>query len=244
MSERITLSAGDWIKLSDIPNEQVFNLVKQCFTNAGFNDCNGKYSQWENAEGYKNLGAGLSEWNLDLVEFTSGAYTRQLSLSDIFNSVNGGMDWQGCNYLHLFDDGAVRFTFADKYSNNPIKRIQEAPEATISPNTSQWWDYESGCAVGLPEKGELVLQNGKEYEVLRSTVNNTNDNIVLLCLNINQPNTSSNIFWVNVRDIKPLDYKSPKQILLDKALDLAAQNMSFEVFIERLYEADLLKGGE
>lgn len=89
-----------------------------------------------------------------------------------------------------------------------------------------------------------MLYDDKEYEVIRSALNDTKDKVVLLCLNIDLPNSNHDVFWEDVNCIEPLDYKSPKQILLDKALDLAAQNMSFEVFIERLYENGLLRNPE
>lgn len=247
-NKRITLSAGDYIKLSDIPNEQVFKLVKQCFINAGFNDCNGKYAQWCNRDNYTCITIGAND---DLNEF-SQAEERQLSLSDVFNSVNGGFDWQGCSYVHFFKDGYISYS-NDKVlypiiDTHPIKRIPEEIQAIIPPKTTQWWDYEKGVAVGLPERSSLVLQNGKEYEVLRSTVNDTNDSIVLLCLNVDRPDTSSNIFWVNVRDIKPLDWDklSKRKEVVNKALDIFANadGLTDRDGMFALYDAGLLKGGE
>lgn len=253
-NKRITLSSGDWIKLSDIPNEQVFNLVKQCFINAGFNDNDGEFAQWYNAEDYKILGAGLSEWYTDLVEFTNREHKRQLSLSDVFNSVNGGMDWCGLSYLHICKNGLVAYSSEETLELIltdvdvteyevvvSIKHIPEHVEAIISPKVSQWWDYEKGVAVGLPEKNTVVLYNGNEYEVIRATHNDTNDMVVLLCLNTARPNSKQDVFWESIYNITPLDYKTPKQIAVDMALDLAAQNMSFEVYTERLYDAGLLK---
>ena len=243
MTKRITLAAGDWIKLSDIPNEQVFNLVKQCFVNAGFNDL-GKYAQWGNRSCHTAVRLGGYDTE-NLIQFTEG--DRQLSLSDVFNSVNGGFDWKGCNYIHLFDDGSVIYNHAEGlYVDHPtyaVKRIPEAPEAIIPPKTSQWWDYENGCAVGLPEKGELVLY--EDYRRGLITVE-----VLGVCLKEEVVWTKGffgdgNSFSTDSKEsFKPLDYKTPKQIAVDKALHLAAQNMSFEVFIERLYEAGLLKGGE
>lgn len=256
MTKRITLTSGDYISLSDIPNEQMFNLVKGCFINAGFNDNDGKCAQWYNREGYKNLGAGLSKWTLDVVEFTEGDHKRQLSLSDIFNSVNGGFNWRHphTNCIYIDESGRIKYSLEGLRPNllrikqgdgynivSIVERIPDSPESIIPPKTSQWWDYEKGVAVGLPEKGEVVSQNGKEYEVLRATVNDTNDNIVLLCLNVNRPDTSRNIFWGNVRDIKPLDYKSPKQVAVDKAFACLSEFRSADQVLGELYDKGMLQ---
>lgn len=242
-NKRITLSAGDYIKLSDIPNEQVFKLVKQCFINAGFNDCNGKYAQWCNRDNYTCITIGAND---DLNEF-SQAEERQLSLSDVFNSVNGRFDWRGCEYLHITPDHLI---YNQTYSidlgirHYIVKRIQtssEAPEAIIQPEAPQWWDYDKGFAVGLPEKGTVVLYEGKEYEVIRSAVNDTNDNVVLLCLNTNRPNTKSDLFWEIVDSIEPLDYKTPKQIAVDKAFACLSEFRSAEQVLGELYDKGMLQ---
>ena len=256
MTKRITLQAGDWVKLSDIPNEQVFNLVKGCFINAGFTDL-GSYAQWNNRSCHIAVRLG-GHSTKNLIQFTKGE--RQVSLSDVFNSINGGMNWYGCNYLHICKNGLVCYSEGetlelilngvDVEGYKPvitIKRIQtssEAPEAIIPLKVSQWWDYENGCAVGLPEKGELVLY--QDYRKGLITVE-----VLGVCLKEEVIWTKGffgdgNSFSTDSKEsFKPADWdKTPKQILLDKALHLAAQNMSFEVFIERLYEAGLLKGGE
>lgn len=107
MTKRITIKSGDYVLLSDIPNEQVFNLVKECFVNAGypFHNC------WTNRDG----------WEITLCEFSWIVYEkrsnfsykgfdwpqRQLSLLDVFNSTNGKFDWKGFNDCVIFDKSVV-----------------------------------------------------------------------------------------------------------------------------------------
>ena len=250
--ERIKLQAGDWIKLSDIPNEQVFNLVKGCFINAGFNDCNGKYAQWHNRGNYTCITIGVND---DLIEF-SQTEERQLSLSDIFNSVNGGWCWNDCEYVHVYADHVL---YGDiKYPSNPpplvsIKRIQTSSEslqerfvASIPPKASQWWDYEKGVAVGLPPvdtECEYSLSNGRTWYKCKVI---SQYKLVLHCPHLENDDWNGlQVIGENEKVMfRPLDYKTPKQIAVDKALDLAAQNMSFEVYTERLYEAGLLRNPE
>lgn len=245
-NKRITLTSGDYIKLSDIPNEQVFNLVKRCFINAGFTDL-GRYAQWDNRSCHTavRLG-GYSTQNL--IQFTEGE--RQLSLSDIFNSVNGGVDWKGCNYLHLFDDGAIRFTIADKYSNNVIKRIPEEVQATIPPKTSQWWDYEKECAVGLPTidtECEYSLSNGRTWYKCKIISHNK---LVLDCPHIKDENDNG-LQVVNKSAVmfRPLDYKTKKQIIVDKTFEAILRHITVggdlklvRETIELLHDMGLLKG--
>ena len=247
MTKRITLSAGDWIKLSEIPNEQVFNLVKQCFVNAGFNDCNGKYAQWENAEDYKNLGAGLSEWSRDLVEFTNGDHKRQLSLSDVFNSVNGGWCWKDCEYIFITVDGhcttvAPKLPYGVSRVIDTIKRIPEAPEAIIPPKTSQWWDYEKGCAVGLPPvdtECEYSLSNGRTWYKCKVI---SQDKLVLDCPHVEDENGNGlQIVNKNAVLFRPLDYKTPKQIAVDKAFACLSEFRSAEQVLGELYDMGMLQ---
>ena len=95
MTKRITIKSGDYILLSDIPNEQVFNLVKECFVNAGHNSV----SVWEEHAGWSAFyahsdGYICHTYSCFVFKGNAGCH-RQLSLSDVFNSTNGSFDWQG-----------------------------------------------------------------------------------------------------------------------------------------------------
>lgn len=133
----ITLAAGDWIKLSDIPNEQVFNLVEKCFSNAGFTNS----SKWYNRGCWDAfyLSDEFYEAYSCFVAASSSGCKRRLSLSDVFNSVNGGFDWHNCEYMHLFNDGSVIYNHVEKlhvnYPTYAVKRIPEHVEATTPPKT-------------------------------------------------------------------------------------------------------------
>ena len=101
MTKRITIKSGDYILLSDIPNEQVFNLVKECFVNAGHNSV----SVWEEHAGWSAFYAhsdGYICHTYSCFVFKGNANClRQLSLSDVFNSTNGRFDWHGNTVLFI-----------------------------------------------------------------------------------------------------------------------------------------------
>ena len=246
MTKRITLSAGDWIKLSDIPNEQVFNLVRQCFVNAGFTDL-GKYAQWGNRSCHTAVRLGGYDTE-NLIQFTEG--DRQLSLSDVFNSVNGGLDWWSMDYLHLLSNGKVvfgnkEFCIDGSGQVTTIKRIQtssEAPEAIIPPKVSQWWDYENGCAVGLPPvdtECEYSLSNGRAWHKCKVI---SQDKLVLDCPHVEDENGNGlQIVNKNAVLFRPLAYKTPKQIAVDKAFACLSEFRSAEQVLGELYDMGMLQ---
>lgn len=241
-NKRITLQAGDYIKLSDIPNEQVFNLVENCFASAGFTNS----SVWEDRDTWQVLQAYMQGASC-FAGRQHQANKRQLSLSDVFNSVNGNFNWYGLNHVTItkYDvscwPAQVVIDQGDS-SAYTIKRISDSPEAIIQPKVSQWWDYDKGCAVGLPPVDtwcQYSLSSGRTWFKCKVI---SHDKLVLDCPHVEDENGNGlQIVNKNAVMFRPLDYKTPKQITVDKALDLAAQNMSFEVYTERLYDAGLLK---
>lgn len=103
MTKRITIQSGDFVLLSDIPNEQVFNLVKECFGNAGFVSIH--QCTWDATTDWECL-VGTSMYSstphATLAMECSMKTLRQLSLSDVFNSTNGGFRWFGESYAHIY----------------------------------------------------------------------------------------------------------------------------------------------
>lgn len=237
-NKRITLSAGDYILLSDIPNEQVFNLVKQCFVNAGFNDCNGIYVEWVDRKSWQSISLISNEIRFSCQGFYGNK--RQLSLSDIFNSINGGFDW------------GSKATSADTSHNLfvlncdvsvCVKRIPATPEAIISPKTSQWWDYENGVSCGVPPvdtECEYSLNEGRSWYKCKVI---SQHKLVLHCPHL------ENDDWNGLQVIgendeisfRPLDYKTPKQVVVENALKHSSPSETFEEYTERLYENGLLR---
>lgn len=253
-NKRIILTIGDWIKLSDIPNEQVFNLVKKCFINAGFTDHNGYYARYNDQD--KHL------WKTLLItdnethcygQIDSETNNRQLSLSDVFNSVNGGFDWYGLNHVTITKD-AVSCWHAQvvidqgDLSAYTIKRIHdapEAPEAIIQPKVSQWWDYEKGGAVELPPVDtwcQYSLSNGRTWFKCKVI---SHDKLVLDCPHVEDENGNGlQIVNKNAVMFRPLDYKTPKQIAVDNAFACLSEFRSAQQVLGELYDKGLLKGGE
>lgn len=239
MTKRIKISAGDYILLSDIPNEQVFNLVKQCFINAGFDDRNGEYAQWNERR----------HWHVIKLKANEVMYgypcaidlKRQLSLSDIFNSVNGGFDW-GTSDVYIVQ---TNWTDATRTSRNciEIKRITDSTEAIIPPKTSQWWDYEKGCAVGLPPvdtECEYSLNEGRTW--WKCTVISQH-RLVLQCPHLENDDWNAlQVIGKNEKvEFRPLDYKTPKQIAVDKAFSCLSEFRSAEQVLGELYDKGMLQ---
>ena len=248
MTKRITLSAGDWIKLSDIPNEQVFNLVKQCFINAGFNDKGGSFAKYSDPDRNFWEAVLLTPRGSHCYAFIeSDDNKRQLSLSDVFNSVNGGWCWKDCEYIFITVDGhcttvAPKLPYGVSRVIDTIKRIPEAPEAIIPPKTSQWWDYEKGCAVGLPPvdtECEYSLSNGRTWYKCKVI---SQDKLVLDCPHVEDENGNGlQIVNKNAVLFRPLDYKTPKQIAVDKAFACLSEFRSAEQVLGELYDMGMLQ---
>ena len=113
MTKRITIQTGDYILLSDIPNEQVFNLVKECFVNAGFNDidfCGQKLAKYNERSYWTTIIATKDNVHCFGYVPEKDDYnypTRQLSLSDVFNSVNGDFYWKGFSSCVVYKTNCV-----------------------------------------------------------------------------------------------------------------------------------------
>lgn len=239
MTNKIRLTSGDYIKLSDIPNEQVFNLVKQCFINAGFSDCNGKYAQWSKREGWPFIKLTTNEI---LYSYSCPAdLKRQLSLSDIFNSVNGGCDW-GTSDVCIIQ---TNWTDATRTSRNciKIKRITDSPEAIIQPKVSQWWDYANGVSCGVPPvdtECEYSLNEGRTWW---KCIVISQHRLVLQCPHLENDDWNGlQVVGENEKVMfRPLDYKTPKQIAVDKAFACLSEFRSAEQVLGELYDMGMLQ---
>lgn len=249
-NKRITLQSGDYIKLSDIPNEQVFNLVKGCFINAGFNDKGGIYAQYSDPDKHfwKTLLITDSETHC-YGQIDSLTNKRQVSLSDVFNSVNGEMDWQGFDYIHFFKDGYISYS-NDKVlypliDTHPIKRIPDSLEAIIPPKPSQWWDYENGVSCGVPPvdtECEYSLNNGRLWykcEVI------SQHKLVLHCPHLENDDWNGlQVVGENEKvSFRPLDWEklSKRKQVVNKALDVFAKGFTDRGGMLALYDAGMLK---
>lgn len=249
MTKRIKLSAGDYVLLSDIPNEQVFNLVKKCFTNAGFNDCDGKYAQWNKRGHWPFIKLATNEI---LYSYQCAVdLKRQLSLSDVFNSVNGGFNWYGLNYIHILSDDYSISPFELLEDNGltvlfTIKRITDSTEAIIQPEAPQWWDYEKGWAVGLPPvdtECEYSLNSGGFWYKCRVI---SQYKLVLHCPHLENDDWNGlQVIGENEKIMfRPLDYKTPKQIAVDKAFACLSEFNSAEQVLGELYDMGMLQVAE
>lgn len=247
-NKRITLQVGDFIKLSDIPNEQVFNLVKQCFTNAGFPS----ESEWNERLGWSAFYAtsGYPSLYSCFVQSHSRWCNRQISLSDVFNSINGGFDWMRYTIPMLRVGAEYDTRVLACYDGVVIKRIHDAPEAIISEKTYQWWDYEKECAVGLPDvdtECEYSLSNGRTWYKCKIISHNK---LVLDCPHIEDENGNGlQIVNKNAVMFRPLDYKTKKQVIVDKTFEAIFKYITaggdlklVRETIELLHDIGLLKG--
>ena len=219
MSERITIQQGDYILLSDIPNEQVFNLVKNCFKNAGFTDMQGSssFAQYNERTCWDVILLTESKRQCfgDVPTLDDYDYsTRRLTLSDVLNSTNGGYDWEG---------KAVIFT--GKHVPVVVKNL------TYS-NTGTSW-YEAG---ELPPVGCIVDVTG---DVLYGQ-DETNCEVIAHVEDYAVIKMSYGLRCFQAENLKPAVTDREKAI--DLAFSKLTEFRSAKQVLGELYDTGMLKG--
>lgn len=215
MTKRITITAGDYVLLSDIPNEQVFDLVKECFGNAGFLS----NSVWEDAPEWSAFyayseGYLCRTYSCFVMKHNNGCQ-RQLSLSDIFNSTNGWFEWEGKAIIFIgkhkpLTVNNLSYSTPDTYHNIP-------PVDTV-------------C--------EYSLSGGRTWYACKVV---SHHNLVLDCPHIETEDCNGlQVVNKNLVMFRPL--RTDREKVIDKAFSKLSEFRSAEQVLGELYDAGMLKG--
>ena len=230
MSERITIKQGDYILLSDIPNEEAFNLVKNCFKNAGFPDTksgsSSNYAQYNERTCWDVILLTESKRQCfgDVPTLDDYDYsTRRLTLSDVLNSTNGGYDWNGVKVVHLIG-GTCTLPKLIK-----VERIQETVKET------SW--YEAG---ELPPTDTVCEYRFPNPDVgwTEVRVNYISDkHAVVTCLS---DGLECHTDGFKSYDFRPINEERKR--VIGNALSRLTMFRSAKQVLGELYDAGMLKG--